>query len=210
MTTYPKTLIVNVILDNSVLIDAWNLNSKLDTLIQDLKNINSSQTTEGTLKLGIFAFEGLMIKTIKDYSDDTFNKVPENGFPLMNRMLHSVASHTESYIQTQLEPQGSDYFRPWMIILSSGLGFDKIDFFETYQFTKKEAQPVIFPFILSKDTMMFDLSKINQVKPFIPLKEYDLKSFGEWLSSMINQRLTIAPDQSMQLSKDMFKGWTQL
>lgn len=210
MDFQPKTLVVNVILDNSVLTSEYQMESQLLQLIGDLEAFIQTLNNHPQLKMGIFAFEGIHPKTIKNYDSSEFHDLPKNGFPLMNRMLHSVTQNTESYIDQYIKGQNLDYFKPWLVILSSGMGLDKIDFFETYKPLDPGMQPVIFPFLLSKDLLMFDLSKINQIKPFIPLKDFAVEAFGNWLKSMINQRLSIAPNESMRLSKDMFEGWTQL
>lgn len=210
MDSHPKILVVNVLLDNSVLTNEYLMAPKLLKLMEDLKDFNQAMNSSQALKLGVFAFEGLTVKTIKDYDSLSFDEMPQNGFPLMNRMLHTVTQSTESYIDQQIQGKGLEYFKPWLIILSSGMGLDKIDFFESYKPLNPGMQPVIFPFLLSKDLLMFDLAKINQIKPFIPLKDFAIDAFGEWLKSMVKQRLSIAPDDSMRLSKDMFSGWTQL
>lgn len=210
MDSHPKILVVNVLLDNSVLTNEYLMAPKLLKLMEDLKDFNQAMNSTQALKLGVFAFEGLTVKTIKDYDSLSFDEMPQNGFPLMNRMLHTVTQSTESYIDQQIQGKGLEYFKPWLIILSSGMGLDKIDFFESYKPLNPGMQPVIFPFLLSKDLLMFDLAKINQIKPFIPLKDFAIDAFGEWLKSMVKQRLSIAPDDSMRLSKDMFSGWTQL
>lgn len=210
MDSHPKILVVNVLLDNSVLTNEYLMAPKIIKLMEDLKDFNQAMNSTQALKLGVFAFEGLTVKTIKDYDSLSFDEMPQNGFPLMNRMLHTVTQSTESYIDQQIQGKGLEYFKPWLIILSSGMGLDKIDFFESYKPLNPGMQPVIFPFLLSKDLLMFDLAKINQIKPFIPLKDFAIDAFGEWLKSMVKQRLSIAPDDSMRLSKDMFSGWTQL
>ena len=210
MADAAKTLIVDIVLDNSVLAHEYGVIPKFEALLEALKSFEQAEAQPDGLKLGIHTFAGLSMETIKAYDATEYQALPKNGFPLMNRMLRAVTQQTETYIQDHLETRDIDYFRPWLIILSSGLGYDKIDFFETYSPKKKEMQPVIFPFLLSKELIMFDVSKINQIKPFITLKDFDVSAFSNWLHTMIHQRLSIGPDTSMRLSKDMFEGWTQL
>lgn len=209
MDAKSKVLVVNVILDNSVLTSEYQLEPQLSQLMKHLQAFNQTAPTPA-LKLGVFAFEGLNPTCIKTYDSLEFHDLPQKGFPLMNRMLHTVTHTSETYIDQEIKQQGVEFFKPWLIILSSGMGLDKIDFFETYKPIDPGMQPVLFPFLMSKDLLMFDLSKINQIKPFIPLKDFAIEAFGEWLKGMIKQRLTIGPNESMRLSKAMFEGWTHL
>ena len=201
---------MNVIIDNSVLMNQLTLTDQIETFVDDLATFANNHPHQSKLELGMYSFEGLEIATVKDYSSSQLKPVPKNGFPLMNRMLHTITNRYESHIQSRNETESIDYFKPWLIIISSGLGFDKIDFFETYKPTQKNLQPVIFPFIVTKDYLMFDISKINQVKPFIPLKDFNLGALKDWIKSMINQRLSIPDNEGLRLSKEMFEGWTQL
>lgn len=205
-----QPLNVNLVIDNSVLVSELSLHEKLESLIHSLNQTITESLYRDALNLAVYSFDNLSVKVIKDFTDSTIQPLPQNGFPLMNQMLEKITSNTERFIESTYDPTHTPYHRPWLVIMSSGLGYDKIDFFETYHAKTPASQPVLFPFLISKKILMYDLSKINQVKPFIPLKDNNIEEFGQWLKMMIHTRMTIPPSEGMKLQKSMFEGWTEL
>jgi len=203
--TNAKNLIVNMIIDNSILIPELKAEQKIKKMIEELATLNMPN-----LKISMHIFDGLNSKTIKEFDSKEVEYFDYTGFPLMNTILKEVLQKTTDYLLSKTEKEEFQIHRPWMIILSSGLGFDKVDFFETFELAKKEWQPAIFPFLLSKKYMTYDLSKINQIKPFMVIKDNQLSDFTKWIKEMIEERLKIPANQGIKLDKRMFEGWIEL
>lgn len=204
-STHSKNLIVNIIIDNSILVPELKADQKIKKMIDELASIS-----EPNLKVSMHVFEGLNSKVIKDFESKDVKDFEYNGFPLMNRILKEVLQHTSDYLSAKTEKEDFQIHRPWMIILSSGLGYDKVDFFETFELAKKEWQPALFPFLLSNKYMTYDLSKINQIKPFMVIKDNQLNAFTKWIKEMMAERLKIPANQGIKLDKRMFEGWIEL
>ncbi len=200
-----KDLIVNILIDNSVLVTELNASEKIQSLVKAFASDQYKQ-----LKLSIHAYDGLKPQLVKDFDSTDCAPIKFDGFPLMNYLLKTVSDYTIDYLSKKVEAGPYEIHRPWMIVISSGLGFDNIDFFENFKVPKKEWQPVIFPFLLSKKYMTYELTKINQIKPFMVIKDNQIEALKEWLDEMIKTRLDTPVNETVKLDKSMFKGWTEL
>ncbi len=205
MSSTANHLIVNLLIDNSILVEELNLNQTVNQLVKNL----AALSMEG-LKLSIHSFDTFTPQVVKEFDSKETKSLVFDGFPLINALIKNSVEYTESYLTKKTTEAPFEIFRPWLIILSSGLGYDKLDFFETFRSSNKEWQPVIFPFLLLKKYITYELAKINQIKPFMVIKNYDLDAFEKWLKEMIMTRLNTPADQNMTLDKNMFLGWTEL
>lgn len=203
--TISKNLIVSIIIDNSILVPELKVDQKINEMINELASLS-----DPNLKISMHVFDGLKSKIIKDFESKEVESIEFNGFPLMNTILKEVLQQTSDYLSTKTEKEDFPIHRPWMIILSSGLGYDKVDFFETFELSKKEWQPALFPFLLSNKYTTYDLAKINQIKPFMLIKDNQLNAFTKWIKAMITERLKIPANQGIKLDKRMFEGWVEL
>ena len=203
--TTPKNLIVNVVIDNSILVSELKVDQKVKQLVKNLSELSNPK-----VKLAIHVFDGLSSRTIKGFDDKKVDDFDFTGFPLINATLKEVMQKTQDYLISKTKEEDFPIHRPWMIILSSGLGYDKVDFFDKFETEKKEWQPALFPFLISNKFMTYDLSKINQVKPFMLIKDFQIESFGRWVKDMIAERLRAPANQAMRLDKNMFEGWIEL
>lgn len=205
MSSTKHHLIINLLIDNSVLVSELNLSDKIKNLVKELEKVNDE-----SLKLAIHTFDVFTPKCLKGFEDNTVEEIEFGGFPLINELIKSSVDYTQRYLIEKNKEEAFNIFRPWLVILSSGIGYDQLDFFEKFQSANKEWQPVLFPFLITKKYLSYELSKVNQIKPFMVVKDYNFEGFEKWLKQMIHTRLSTPFDQNMTLDKNMFLGWTEL
>lgn len=205
MSSNKHHLIVNLLIDNSVLVNELNLSDKIKQLFDELEKVSDE-----CLKLSIHTYDTFTPKRLKGFDDSDIENIEFDGFPLINELIKSSVDYTQQYLIEKNKDEAFNIFRPWLIILSSGIGYDQLDFFEKFQSANKEWQPVLFPFLMTKKYLSYELSKVNQIKPFMVVKDFDFEGFENWLKQMIKTRLSTPADQNMTLDKNMFVGWTEL
>lgn len=206
-----KKLIVSLFIDNSLVNEGKQLISNLDTQIESLIRYLTAEGHDKVVDLSITAFGNLEPHMVKSFEGDYQELKPQDiaAFPLLNRSLVKVFENLDSHCNS-LKSQGIEFFKPWVVVLSSGFSMDSLKpLSEIY--SQLNHIPVCFPFLTTDQNEVHDhVLHFSKIKPFMILQNPDSQPLFDWIKDMIGQRLSIPENQSMKLPRSAFEGWVKL
>lgn len=133
--------------------------------------------------------------------------LPYERFPLLGRTLFNVLSNVEKRVN-ELIIDNQSYYKPWIIILSDGISYDKADDalnkFSSMDFAVK---PVMFPFLLSSNKVNENARTFEHHKHFVEIRDHRYNQMFQWLGDLIKTRLNTPVDQKMTLNKSQMLEW---
>lgn len=210
MSQTSEKLVVSLIIDNSYALESMGFCDRLNQFLADLKAFYADKNHRSRIDLSIELFDGLNSKTIKTFDDETFDASVEcDGFPLMDRALskslHNLGQHLKS-----LKDDNAPIYKPWFIIVSSGLSYDALSAFKDAKVMDQINQLTIFPFLMDDTFLDDNMIPMNRLKPFMVIKDHQLDALNQWLQMMMKQRISKPSSEKMRLDKDTLKDWIYL
>lgn len=205
-----EKLVVSLLIDNSYAIESIGFCDRLNQFLSDFQTFLSDQTVQNRMDVSIELFDGLDSKTLKDFTDETFDPVVEcSGFPLMDRALSKTLSNLGAHLKTQ-QTNHQTMYKPWFIIISSGLSYDALSAFKDANIMNQINQLTVFPFLMDDTFLDENMIPMNRLKPFMVIKDHQLDALNRWIQTMVKERISKPSSEKMRLDKDSLKDWIYL
>jgi uncharacterized protein YegL len=202
-------LVVSMIIDNSYVAQSQSFCDGLKTFTNELGSFYQSHPHKDRFHLSLTTFGGLEPFRLKSFDDDTFQAYECEGFPLLNVALEQSLNDLSSKL-SQLQSANEEIYKPWLIILSSGISYESLSLLSNDSSLKLMSQTTYFPFLLDDKFLANQVSAMNRLKPFMVIKDHQINALFNWLSTMINDRLKDHSEVKMKLDKEMLKDWIYL
>lgn len=205
-----EKLVVSLIVDNSYALESMGFCDRLNQFFKSLKGFIQEEPMQSRVDVSIELFDGLNSKTLKSFTDTTFDEnVDCTGFPLMDRALSKTLQSLGDHLKT-LKEAGESLYKPWFVVISSGLSYDALSAFKDAKIMEQINQLTVFPFLMDDTFLDENLIAMNRLKPFMVIKEHQLNALSEWLQMMMKQRISKPSTEKMRLDKDSLKDWIYL
>ena len=205
-----EKLVVSIILDNSYVLESLGLCDRLKSFLETIQTYTDSMPDKDRLDIQIERFDGLRSATVKKFDEDTFDTdIACQGFPLLDRTLSKSLADLATHLN-QLNTAKQPLYKPWFIIVSSGLSYDALSAFKDAHIMDQINQLTVFPFLMDDTFLGENLIPMNRLKPFMVIKEHQLNALAEWLKTMMSERLGKTASEKMRLDKDSLKDWIYL
>jgi uncharacterized protein YegL len=202
-------LVVSIIIDNSYVAESQTFCDALKTLVSGLGSYHQSHAHKSRFHLSITGFGGLSPHVIKSFNEDSLEIPQCQGFPLMDKTMSFVLADMQSQIKT-LKSQNHELYKPWLVVLSSGLSYDALSVLSQDHALQLMSQLTLFPFLLDDKFLSSQVTALNRLKPFMVIKDHQINALYQWLTMMLDQRISQTSDVKMRLEKDMLKDWIYL
>lgn len=210
MSIETEKLVVSMIVDNSYTIKSLGFCDRLNQFLVSLKTFIDDEQVQNRIDLSIELFDGLTSKTLKSFDDKAFDPTIEcNGFPLMDRAITKTMTDLGNHLKA-LEASGQKMYKPWFVIVSSGLSYDSLAAFKDKTVMEQVNQLTIFPFLMDDTFLDENLTPMNRLKPFMVIKDHQIESLFQWLKTMMKERVSKPSTEKMRLDKDALKDWIYL
>ena len=205
-----EKLVVSLIIDNCCALESIGFCDRLNQFLKNLKAFMQEEPVQSRVDLSIELFDGLSSKTLKSFTDTTFDETVDcTGFPLMDRALSKTLKSLGVHLKT-LKDSGEALYKPWFVVVSSGLSYDALSAFKDTNIMKQINQLTVFPFLMDDTFLDENMIPMNRLKPFMVIKEHQLNALNEWLQMMMKQRISKPSNEKMRLDKDSLKDWIYL
>ena len=205
-----EKLVVSIILDNSYVLESLGLCDRLKSFLEALKTYTESTPDSDRLDIQIERFDGLHSATVKRFDEVTFDTdIACQGFPLLDRTLSKSLDDLATHLN-QLNTAKQPIYKPWFVIVSSGLSYDALAAFKDANIMNQINQLTVFPFLMDDTFLGENLIPMNRLKPFMVIKEHQLNALAKWLEMMMSERLGKSASEKMRLDKDSLKDWIYL
>lgn len=202
-------LIVSIIVDNSYVAQSQSFSDALSKLVTDIFAFQQSHPSKDRFHLAITTFGGLEPVSLKSFEEDHLNSFECNGFPLMDGAIQKNLKDLNTVIK-QLNTQNHELYKPWLIILSSGVSYESLSILSENAALQQLSQTTLFPFLMDDKFLSNHVTSMNRLKPFMVIKDHQIDALFNWLKEMLNQRLKDSSDVKMRLDKEMLKDWIYL
>ena len=110
---------------------------------------------------------------------------------------------------SELEKDGTPYYKPWLIVLSNGENFgDVSNSVEGIKKMASEGKLTYFPFALSDREFDSSLMLLRKLKKFITIKDAMYDELFNWIFTIAKKRVETPVDQSFGIDANSYDGWT--
>lgn len=205
-----EVLVVSLIIDNSYVVENQGFCALLNQFLMSLNDFISDTQIHSRIHLSIEIFDGLESKTLKDFSAKEFEAhIPCTGFPLMDRTLTKTLNQLGNHLNA-LEAKDIAIYKPWFVIISSGLSYDALSAFKNADVMNQINQLTVFPFLMDDTFLSENMITMNRLKPFMVIKDHQLNQLNTWLENMMKERISKPSTEKMKLNKETLKDWIYL
>ncbi len=208
-TLLNEHLVISVVIDNSYVAKSQTFCEGLKAFTEDLQHFYQSHPHKERFHLSVTTFGGLQPDSLKSFEEETFKPLDCHGFPLLNRAVEQSLDDLMNQMK-KLKSTNAPTYKPWLIILSSGVSYEALELLNEDSVLQKMSQTTLFPFLLDDKFLANQVTAMNRIKPFMAVKDHQINALSEWLKMMLNQRLNDPSDVKMRLDKDMLKDWIYL
>ncbi len=202
-------LLLSIIVDNSSSMKGEKI-QKLKAAISDFNYYMLTTNLSNYFEYTLIVFDGLHSKKLKDFNNNNFNveEMVEGGLALLENSLQ--LGFDELYKRlSELNYDGVQCFKPWLILLSDGQSYENIDLAVTkLKDLYQNGKLTYFPFLLSSNKIDERLDELKNVKKPISILNNQYDQLFMWMYETVKKRVVTPIERSMKLESDCFDGWT--
>lgn len=202
-------LVISLVIDNSYVAKSQTFCDGLKKMTQDLFDYQQSHPHKERFHLSMTTFGGLEPVKIKSFDEDELQPYECHGFPLLNKALEINLQEMTNHLST-LKAQDKALYKPWLIILSSGVSYESLSLLSQDAMLHQISQTTVFPFLMDDKFLASQVTAMNRLKPFMVIKDHQINALLEWLKMMLDSRLKDNSEVKMRLDKEMLKDWIYL
>lgn len=202
-------LLISISMDNS----ASMKGDKMDRLKQAVFAFNERLESEGLLdriEFSTTVFSGFNCVVAKPFEETVMAKEKffAGGIPFLDlsitKSLEKLNDRT-----SELEKDGTPYYKPWLIVLSNGENFSDVsNSVEGIKKMASEGKLTYFPFALSDREFDSSLLLLRKLKKFITIKDAMYDELFNWIFTIAKKRVETPVDQSFGIDANSYDGWT--
>ena len=201
----PRQLI-SFVIDNS----ASCAKEKLAALMSGFRAMAAQSAQNGAFEFELSCFNAFAPAVVKPFEANEISPVYANRFPLLGRTVLAAVDRL-AVRSKALQAQGVALYRPMLFILSDGFTLDDTEEMVSRLDALEHAGDIIYlPFKLSKKLSTERMQSLDRVKHMIEIKEGHIPEFFGFVSSVLEQRLALAPEVGLKFKKSDFEGWAEL
>lgn len=202
-------LVISIVIDNSYVAKSQTFCDDLKAMTQNVFDFQQNHPHKERFHLSMTTFGGLKPFKIKSFDKDELKPYECHGFPLLNKALEASLQEMTSHLST-LKAQDKALYKPWLIILSSGVSYESLQVLSEDAMLHQISQTTVFPFLMDDKFLASQVTAMNRLKPFMVIKDHQINALLEWLKMMLDARLNDTSEVKMRLDKDMLKDWIYL
>ena len=177
------------------------------------KAINEDDSARVSAEIAIVTFES-NVKVYEDFSTIETKTPPvlkTGGATSMGAGVKKALEILELRKKSYKEA-GTDYFQPWLIIMSDGGPTDN-EYIEAQEYVKNlesSKRLTVMPIAIGQAADMKVLNGFSSKKTAIRLQELKFREFFEWLSRSVSVVSNSKPDEVIVLDVEAIKSWGEL
>lgn len=197
--------LVSFVLDNSASVSK----EKLSALMSGFRRICAGSEKYDFLEWELLTFDTFTPCVAKGFADAEIAPVRAGRMPLLGR---AVQLATERLLARagELEKEGEELFRPWIVILSDGFTFDDPSpAVAELEEMEQSGRLIYLPFKLSGKLYTERMQSLDRVKHMIRIKDGQIDQFFTFFEGLLDRR-TEGEEGGLKFRKNDFEGWAEL